>query len=117
MGYNIIIRENSSGDTVEYDMELEWSEGSKFWLTRHEGNYRCDCNRKMTWLRAHGASEEESETLCEEKQDEITGFWHDVFPCGHEAYDILYAVVDGERIPIDTPAPLNPNDTINQKGK
>lgn len=85
MTYSVTIRENATGETVDYALDdLEWFDGSLFWWT--EGNFGCDCNRRMCFLRAKGVAE-------------------DSLPeggCGKGAFTVLHAVLPtGQKIELD----------------
>lgn len=83
MSYRVAIKKNSTGEIRHYDIGFkDWEDDDLFWW--NEGNFSCDCNRMASFMRANG----------EEPPEE--------WPCGHEAYSVLYAETsDGRKIPID----------------
>lgn len=89
--YVVALRDNESGEIrlYRYDMEWEDDETDRFMWT--EGNYGCDCNRHLAFLRAGGPGP--------------TGdpHWnHAERECGMERYTALYAELpDGRRITLD----------------
>lgn len=73
MTYVMRLTETASGRSVEREYPNGYSE---FWWT--DGNFGCDCNRRLEFMRATGASEEEIEAMW----DEIA--------CGDSAFDAEY---------------------------
>lgn len=85
MGFKIAIRETATGEIRVHSFDFDWTEHSFFWLSRHNGNYGCDCNRELAFLRAGGMDPE----------------WDDT-ECGDERFDILYAELpDGTHVQVD----------------
>lgn len=78
MAYIMRLTETVSRQTVEREYPGGYRE---FWWT--DGNFGCDCNRKIEWCRAHGMSEER-----------IAELWKDGFPCGDSAYEAEYVSGD-----------------------
>jgi hypothetical protein len=54
VSYTVAITDTTTGETRErtYDDLGEWDEGSEYWWT--DGNFGCDCNRKLEFGRADG---------------------------------------------------------------
>lgn len=61
--YTVDILEVTTGEVVRREMDLPWHEGSLYWWT--DGNYSCDCNRRMEFLRAKGFDPSELEMECD----------------------------------------------------
>lgn len=81
--YHVAIRNNETGEVRMYRHDLAWDDDLYQWT---EGNYGCDCNRRLFWYRANGDEAEE-------------------IICGETAFSALYAELpDGTRIEIDSPA-------------
>jgi len=77
MNYTVTIRDNTTGETRVCPMECEWHEHSVFWWT--EGNFSCDCNRRIVFDGDVDAAE-----------------------CGHTRFSALYAELeDGSKIELD----------------
>lgn len=81
--YNIVIRENATGRMVKYeDSHPYWTDdesqhsGLRFMF--EDGNYSCDCNRKLFFGRA-----------------QLTEFTDEETPCGHNAYAVKITLMDG----------------------
>lgn len=93
MGYKVPIYSRKEDNWVWRDMGgIEWippdedSDGSVFWWT--EGNFGCDCNRMLEYLRAQGRTEEEI------AQIQIV--------CGHTEFFIPFIITEeGELVHID----------------
>lgn len=86
MPYRIAIRDNATGEVREHELNVPWGEGSVWWLT--EGNFGCDCNRRLSFIRALGREPTEDE-------------W-DNAGCGDTAFSILHAKLpDGTLVPVD----------------
>lgn len=84
--YLVAIRHNPTGEVRMYrnDMSWEGDEDRDHWMWT-EGNYGCDCNRHLFFIRAAGNDE-----------------WEDR-ECGNTEYSCLYAELpDGRRIVIDS---------------
>lgn len=86
MKYKVAIRNNSTKEIRIRDMgDIPWGDSSEFWWT--DGNFGCDCNRELEFLRA---GNEEKETSIDEVR------------CGEDRYSVLYAELeDGTKIIID----------------
>jgi hypothetical protein len=81
--YHVAIVHNPSGEMRRYRFDMRWEDHSDFMWT--EGNYSCDCNRHMDFLRAGGV---------ELDKDHV--------PCGDSLYTCLYAELpDGTRHTLD----------------
>lgn len=85
--YNLVIRRNADGAVSRHSFELDYDPdidaerfSSYIWL---EGNYACDCNRKLFFERGHG------------RDDGIT---LDASECGDHGYTLVSVDVDGVRI-------------------
>ncbi len=96
MSYQVAIRHNPSGeiriasqtDTESY--KYEWDDGQMFWWT--DGNFGCDCNRELEFIRASGRAVTEEE--------------FDNSECGTTVYTVLHAILpDGTIIPIEEGKP------------
>ena len=74
--YSVVIRKNETGELRLRHVDLDWEDGSYWFWT--EGNFGCDCNRELEWLRA-----------CGEEDDET---W-DKVECGHYRYSVIYAIL------------------------
>lgn len=84
MSYQVLIRNNATGEERLYQYDFDWGDSSLFLWT--EGNYGCDCNRSLFFRRAVG-----EKVGCTESVD-----------CGETAFSIPYAIMpDGTRIQID----------------
>ncbi len=94
MSYKIAIRKNATGEIRVYELErCDWDDASLFWLSRGQGNFGCDCNRELEFVRAGGPGPEDDP------------YWNELeTECGHERFDILYAELpDGSRHEVDGP--------------
>lgn len=60
--YTVTIRENSTMEVEKIVMQEDWQEGSDYWWS--EGNFGCDCNRRILFYRAKGVPYEDIETQC-----------------------------------------------------
>ncbi len=82
--YKVAIRDNATGETRIRDMgDLPWLDHTLYWWT--EGNFGCDCNRHMEFIRAKDDSESDMD--------------HE---CGDSAYSVLHAEFDdGSQLTID----------------
>jgi len=90
--YSFHVRDNRTGEVRLYEMGCEWFDHTVWFLT--EGNFGCDCNRGESFARAGGISEEALDAMSDDDNDP--------FPCGHERYSIIDAVLsDGRVIRID----------------
>jgi len=79
--YLVAIRKNDTGEIRIYRHDIAWDDTSMYQWT--DGNYGCDCNRRLFWYRAAGDEAEE-------------------VICGETAFSVLYAELpDGTRIEID----------------
>ena len=54
------IRRNETGETRKYEYEYPW-DGDYIWT---DGNYSCDCNRRLFFGYAAGEKGEDIETEC-----------------------------------------------------
>ena len=84
--YDAVIVNNETGEARTYRMNVDWDDsndsGHIYWWT--EGNFGCDCNRALEFMRA--GDEEE----CDES-------------CGESRFSVPHVVLpDGRIIPIDT---------------
>jgi hypothetical protein len=85
--YRVAIRNNQTGEVrIREYPTWDWDDHQfNFWTT---GNFSCDCNRALEWLRADGEDE--------------TAEWKDATPCGHTRFTVLYAEMpDGSQTVID----------------
>jgi hypothetical protein len=84
MSYDILIRENATGEIRRYTVDADWErECDLYWLT--EGNYSCDCNRFLAFERANGIEPDWAQAKC-----------------GEGDYSVLIAILpSGEIIRID----------------
>lgn len=55
--YTITILHRPSGIQRQWSDEYPWAEGTEYLWS--EGNFACDCNRELLFLRAGGVSESE----------------------------------------------------------
>lgn len=60
--YTVDILEVATGEVVRRGMDLPWDDGSIYWWT--EGNYSCDCNRRMEFMRGKELDPDDAETEC-----------------------------------------------------
>lgn len=94
MPYKIAIKKNDTGEVRLHADESDWfehdAEDGNRWLWT-EGNFGCDCNRHLWWLRAGGPGPEDDP------------HWNNAeHECGQNAYVALFAELpDGTRIPLD----------------
>ena len=80
--YDVLIRKNATGEVRTSHQDLPWKEHSLWSWT--EGNFGCDCNRKLQFERA--GKEEGAED----------------YECGHSAYTVIKAIFpDGKELAID----------------
>jgi hypothetical protein len=87
MAYDVVIRDNRTGEAVTKRMDLDWNGNATLWWWT-EGNFGCDCNRGFQFALAKEVSDKE--------------FWERDRPCGRERYSVIEAVLaDGSRIKID----------------
>lgn len=88
MSYVVAIRNNATGEIRNRVVaDLEWNEGSIFLWT--EGNFSCDCNRLLDWVRASG------------EEPDIDGAH-----CGFGGFSVLHAELpDGTVVPLDEESP------------
>ena len=82
-----------------YEIEWDWfkngEDGDFFWWTN--GNFQCDCNRRMSFNRAGGMNEERVAEIEDEMDKRERG------ACSDGAYSALYAeLTDGTKIPLDS---------------
>jgi len=67
MHYKVLIQDNQTKERVEYSLSFDWDgENSLYWWT--EGNFGCDCNRGMSFMRAKGIPEEQIDSPCSENK-------------------------------------------------
>lgn len=101
-GYDVLIRNNETGEVRRYHENLEWHEWSLFWWT--DGNFGCDCNRYAEFERAGGRPE--SELMAER------------WKCGQSKFDVIKAIFpDGSEIEIDGDGVKSSNESSNGKVK
>ena len=85
----VTLRETATGETATFDWP--WShdpsddsaEGLEFCWT--EGNWSCDCNRALEWMRRVKHMDEDA--------IKAAGT-----PCGHERYELVALTLDGESV-------------------
>lgn len=83
MMYVITIRNNKTNQIRSINVELDWDENSEFLWT--EGNYSCDCNRHLFFIR---------EVENNPTNNRIT--------CGETEYSVLYTKLpNGTKILLD----------------
>jgi len=88
MTYHVALRLNSTGEIRMCEVSWPWREGDLVWWT--DGNFGCDCNRELEWIRAGGREPTDDE-------------WEDSARCGETKYTALYAELpDGTRITLDS---------------
>lgn len=64
MAYSVWIKDRRTQEIVRYECpELAWEEGSEFWWS--EGNFGCDCNRHLCFMRAKGIEPRGGENRCD----------------------------------------------------
>lgn len=88
--YNVIIRNNETGEERSFDSG-EWDdEGSLYgWA---EGNFSCDCNRHLCFLRAGGPGPPDDPHWNAAER-----------ACGNRTYTVTHAILeDGSRVEIDS---------------
>lgn len=90
MSYQVKIIDTKTGEARMHTMDLNWfhedGAGSEYWWT--DGNFGCDCNRGLEFIRASGRepTDEEFEQIV----------------CNQGRYRVPFAVLDdGRRIVID----------------
>ena len=88
--YDVAIRRNDTGEVRMCRQDVDWDDtnddGHIYYWT--EGNFGCDCNRELEFLRAGG-------------DDPL----FDSVECGGERFSALYALLpDGRRVPLDDDA-------------
>ena len=98
MPYKVAIRNNETKEIRFEVMERDWfkngPEGDYYWWT--EGNFSCDCNRRMSFNRAAGMTGEEVWAI--EDQIEKSEFGS----CSFGLFKALYAELpDGTKIKLD----------------
>ena len=86
--YDVLIRKNSTGEIRRYRMEdCAWEKdsqesGGTMWVWM-EGNFSCDCNRELFFMRAAGEEDPEN---------------HD---CGDSRFDLMeFILPDGSHIDV-----------------
>jgi len=47
MKYTITLRDNSTGETKDYQEKYDWEEEHSMLYQWFDGNYSCDCNRAI----------------------------------------------------------------------
>ena len=71
MSYHVTIRDTTTGETrISREFKEDWDpDKSHWWWT--EGNYGCDCNRQLEFIRAEGREPtvEEWNTACNDSQN------------------------------------------------
>ena len=87
--YHVALRNNVTGETRLFRYDMEWDDDEFMWT---EGNYGCDCNRHLAFLRAGGPGPADDP------------YWNNAErECGDSKYSALYAELpDGQRIGLDT---------------
>jgi hypothetical protein len=53
-----VVRDNATGEQRSHPTTALWSEDGPCTYIWEEGNYSCDCNRRLSWLRGDGRDEE-----------------------------------------------------------
>lgn len=88
MTYRVALRKNDTGEVRMIDFAFQWEPESHFYLWSDGGNYSCDCNRALFWIRADGR---------EPTDDEFASV-----KCGETRFTALYAELpDGSRTTLD----------------
>jgi hypothetical protein len=77
MGYNVKITDTTTGETRTYFYDMDWDDASD-WMWG-DGNYSCDCNRSLMFMRATGIEPE----------------LDDARECGDERYRVVCQSLDG----------------------
>lgn len=77
MSYTVAIRNNTTNETRHYQMDQVWGYGHAFWWT--DGNFNCDCNRKLHF--EHAAGDDSDVFDCDDGTCE----------CSTGKYSVLYA--------------------------
>jgi hypothetical protein len=77
--YDVQIRCNATGKIRVYHEDSPWLESSEFGWT--EGNYSCDCNRRLFFERAGGGDPDLDETRCGDRAYTVIKV---IFPDGTE---------------------------------
>lgn len=91
MQYKVAIKSNATREIRLYDLgrECHWNDASYFLWT--QGNYSCDCNRELSFIRAGGPGSDDDPHHNNLDTE-----------CGHDRYSILYAELeDGTHIEFD----------------
>jgi hypothetical protein len=90
MKYSVLIRKNDTGEERTYRSDdVEWDDTTEFFWT--EGNFACDCNRHLSFLRAGGPGPADDPHWNNAEHD-----------CGDTAYAVPYATLeDGSRVELD----------------
>jgi len=60
--YTVRFKDTVTGEEAEKVYEYEWEDGSDYWWS--EGNFSCDCNRYLEFLRAKGQDPALDEAVC-----------------------------------------------------
>lgn len=81
MSYRFQLRDTQTGETAIRELDLSPTTTCDFWWL--EGNYACDCNRKLEWDRARN----------------VNGDFEDDYPCnaGRNRYVFDWVEADGVR--------------------
>lgn len=82
MGYQVAICKKETGEIFLCNFDFEWSETDEAWWL--SGNNSCDCNRELTFERAKGNDPHFEDAECSDGK-----------------YIALYAIVNGEKIPLE----------------
>jgi hypothetical protein len=82
--YDVLIRNNKTGEVRTRHMSLPWFEYSLYWWT--EGNFGCDCNRYLEFERAGERTDDpiNDELVCGDGKDRHYSVIMAIFPDGKE---------------------------------
>lgn len=81
-----MLRNNYTNEVRTYESNKGWSDAEEYWWT--DGNFGCDCNRHLTFIRIQGKELADNEEA----------------PCGEVRYSALYVEFeDGSKVEIDEP--------------
>lgn len=72
-GYRYQIRDTQTGETRLSGFKSDTAEPRAFWWL--EGNYGCDCNRKLDFERAGGREPDDDETPCSQDKNRYVFDW------------------------------------------
>lgn len=62
MGYTVTITDTADGSASTAHYPYDWDEGQLYWWT--DGNYGCDCNRHLSFLRGLGKNPDLDDVTC-----------------------------------------------------